>query len=218
MTIETAEKDVRHPEGKILLKNGNLLDCFPKADQQESIVADNLALDSTGDFLRVSKRTKRDTIKKNHAELPAWAQLFLQHAFFLYAHRNSILNDSRMFLAPLPFQNNLAYTGTSGLRNATLGVYLEWWKDCQRSVITKDGEIRALTYFIAGSPLSGSNRCSAITREGKLEQICFENPFSEIWSSFMRINGRYTEAKQRYQAYTIEETIVKLNELQNNTI
>lgn len=23
--------------------------------------------------------------------------------------------------------NNLAYTGTSGFRNATLGVYVEWW-------------------------------------------------------------------------------------------
>ena len=41
---------------------------------------------------------------------------------------------------------------------------------------------------------------------------CFPSPFSEIWSSFMRINRRYTEAKQTYQSYTLEETLSKLRE------
>lgn len=30
MIIKTEEKDVRHPEGKIVLNNGNILDCFLK--------------------------------------------------------------------------------------------------------------------------------------------------------------------------------------------
>ena len=29
----------------------------------------------------------------------------------------------------------------------------------------------------------------------------------DIWRSFININTRYTEAKQVYQAYTLEETI-----------
>ena len=81
-----------------------------------------------------------------------------------------------MFLTPLPFENNLAYTGSSGLRNATLGVYLEWWSECERAVIKKDGgEVQALTYFIAGSPLSGSNHCSAVEAfilEETISKLC----------------------------------------------
>ena len=182
MIIETEEKDVRHPEGKILLKNGNALDCYAKEDNAEAV------------------------------ENEHWEELFLKEAFFLYEHRDAVYADSRMFLTPLPFDNNLAYTGTSGLDNATLGIYLEWWDNCERAVIKDKGEIVGLTYFIAGSPLSGSNRCNAVNRYGKSKEIRFHSPFTDIWSSFMKINQRYTEAKQIYQAYTLEETIAKLRE------
>lgn len=73
-----------------------------------------------------------------------------------------------MFLTPLPFKNNLAYTGTSGLKDATLGVYLEWWDECDRAIIKKDGVVQSLTY------------CS------------------------------YTNAKQIYHAYTLEETTTRI--------
>ena len=210
MIVETEEKDVRHPEGKIVLKNGNILDCFLKADQPAVINRDKVALDTTGEFLQVKGGPKK---KPGKPRLEPWEELFYKEAFFLYEHREQILADSRMFLTPLPFKNNLAYTGTSGLNNATLGVYLEWWEECERAVIRKDGEIHSLTFYVAGSPLSGNNRCSAVTRKGTTEQICFPSPFTEIWSSFMRINQRYTEAKQIYLAYTLEETIEKLRAL-----
>lgn len=66
-----------------------------------------------------------------------------------------------------------------------------------------------MTYFIAGSPLSGANRCSAINRDGKIVGVQF-SPFIDAWRSFIAINKRYTKARQVYQAYTIEETIRKL--------
>ena len=141
-----------------------------------------------------------------------WEELFLKEAFFLYEHKDRILSDSRMFLTPTPFKNELAYSGSSWMGGATLGVYLEWWDACEKSVLKYEGDIDALTYRIAGSPLSGSNSCSAVTRDGKTFAVHFPVPFSEIWSSFSRINQRYTEAKQRYQAYTLEETLVKLRE------
>lgn len=211
MIIETEEKDVHHPEGKIQLKSGAILDCFPKTDQPVAIAQDKLSLDTTGEFLQVGKRSRKRLFGKKTLERPAWEQLFLQEAFFLYEHKERILADSRMFLTPLPFQNNLAYTGTSGLRNATLGIYLEWWDACEQAVINNEDGIVALTYFIAGSPLSGGNHCSAVDRKGKSRTVQFA-PFTEIWTSFMRINQRYTEAKQIYQAYTLEETISKLRE------
>ena len=73
-------------------------------------------------------------IKFRKQDIVHWKKLFFWEAFFLYEHKEQILADSRMSLTPLPFENNLAYTGTSGLRNATLGVYLEWWDECERAV------------------------------------------------------------------------------------
>lgn len=180
MIIETEEKDVRHPEGKILLRNGNVLDCYPEKN-------------------RFQIKGKSEPLE----------ELFFREAFFLFEHKEQILSDSRMFLTPLPFKNGLAYTGPSGMNNATLGVYLEWWEDCEKAVVRKKDQVEALTYFIAGSPLSGANTCSAIDRKGRSVTMHF-SPFRPIWSSFMRINQRYTEAKQIYQAYTLEETVTKL--------
>ena len=196
--------------------SGAVLECYPVAYEPSKIEKDELELDLTGEYLRTSKNPNRGSVGKTGKDQPAreaWKDLFLKYAFFLYEHRDVILSDSRMFLTPLPFENGLAYTGTSGLNKATLGVYLEWWETCERAIIKFEGEIRALTYHIAGSPLSGSNRCSAVDRNGRSFTIRFESPFTPLWSSFMRINQRYTEAKQIYQAYTLEETLAKLREI-----
>ena len=209
MIIETKEKDVCHPEGKILLKNGNVLDCYVKEDRPMTIKPDVVGLNMTGEFLWTDGSRKKKPLTMQ--EEP-WTELFLKEAFFLYEHRNAIYADSRMFLTPLPFDNGLAYTGTSGLGNASLGVYLEWWDNCERAIFKDKDEVIALTYFIAGSPLSGSNHCRGVNKKGISTSVVFSSPFSDIWSSFMRINQRYTEAKQIYQAYTLEETIAKLRE------
>jgi hypothetical protein len=183
MKIATEKRDVHHPKGKICLDKG-------------------------GEFLKMRKGADE---KKGWPTNEPWKDLFLKEAFFLYEQKDKILSDTRMFFTPLPFSNNLAYTGTSGLSDATLGIYLEWWDDCEQAVIKNDEEVYALTFFIAGSPLSGSNRCSAVNRNGKEFTIQFSS-FLPIWTSFMRINQRYDEAKQIYQAYTLEETVSKLRE------
>ena len=193
---------------KIILISGKELECYPKTETPSVIRKDEFGLDTTGEYLQIGKQHRKKT-DRGHEDEP-WRDLFFQNAFYLYEHREVILSDSRMFLTPLPFKNNLAYTGTSGLNSATLGVYLEWWEACEKTVLKdKDGTVRALTYFFAGSPLSGANHCSAVRRDGKTEGVQF-SPFSEIWGSFGKINARYTEAKQRYQAYTLEETLAIL--------
>lgn len=119
MIIETEEKDLRHPAGKILLKNGNVLDCYVKEDRPMTVKPDVVGLDMTGEFLQRKDSPKK---KSRAVQKEPWEELFLKEAFFLYEHRDAIYADSRMFLTPLPFDNNLAYTGTSGLKNATVGV------------------------------------------------------------------------------------------------
>lgn len=170
-----------------------------------------LKLVQTGEYLHTDRRSLD---KKKPKESQEWEKLFLKEAFFLYENKDRILSDRRMSLTPTPFRNGLAYTGSSGLGDATLGVYLEWWSTCERSVLKYDGEVRALTYHIAGSPLSGSNSCSAVNREGRTITVRFISPFSDIWGSFMGINRRYAVLKELYpaSAYTLEETIAKLRE------
>lgn len=187
------------------LTGGICIEAFPKVEQREKIKIDNLAFDTTGEYLQVDgkqKRHKKIATCTDEAQL----KLFLQNAHRLIAESDKIMADSRMFLAPLPIRNGLAYTGTSGMCNPTLGVYIEWWRNYE-CAWTKDkcGE-RHPIYYIAGSPLSGSNKCAYIGPEGDSCSVSVYS-FSNVWRSFMSVNTHYTEAKQLYEAYSLEEVI-----------
>lgn len=187
------------------LTDGICIEAFPKAEQPEKIEKDNLTFDTSGEFLQVGgvrKRHKKIATYTNEMDL----KLFLQYAHRLITESDRIMADSRMFLAPLPIRNGLAYTGTSGMCNPTLGVYIEWWRNYE-CAWTKDkyGE-RHPIYYIAGSPLSGSNKCAYIGPEGDSCSVSVY-PFSPVWGSFMEVNDHYTEAKQLYDAYSLDEVI-----------
>ena len=196
------------PEGKIVLVDGTELTCHPKASTPGEIEGNDLKLDTTGTYLRLKNRPAL-TPKELDAARKAHMELFVQNAFLFYKNAARIMNDSRMFLAPVDMGNNLAYTGVCGLRNATLGVYLEWWLYSPVD-ITHDVEGEpALTVSFAGSPLSGMNSCSAVRPDGEWFNFSSRS-FSLLWSSFWKINCRYTEAKQMYDAYSLEEVRQKL--------
>ena len=199
-------EDTVFAEDKIVLLDGRELECFPKSDAEESI-DNNLSLDKTGQYLSTgSKPMVKSADQENKEE----QELFLKNAFLFYNNAEGILNNSRMFLAPVPFQSGLAYSGTSGFRKPTLGVYIEWWLSCKEVDLTKDKDgNEALTYHIAGSPLSGSNRCSCVYPDGHSEEI-MHRPFLPIWTTFIDINTRYDPAKVKYDSYTLEEVINRL--------
>lgn len=190
------------------LTDNTCIEAFPKAEQPETIEKDNLALDATGEFLQMGggrKRHKRIATCTDEAQL----KLFLQNAHRLIGESDKIMADSRMFLAPVPVRNGLAYTGTSGLRNPTLGVYIDWWRNYECAwAEDKYGE-RQPIYYIAGSPLSGSNACAYVDTEGDGHSVSVY-PFNNVWRSFMSVNAHYTEAKQLYEAYSLEEVIERL--------
>jgi len=189
----------------ITLINGSTLVCYPKAEQPDSIQEDNLKLDTTEEFLRISKgksfqKVWEERDIKERQEL----KFFLDHAFYFYKNADRILKDSRMFLSPVPVRSGLAYSGTSGFNHPTLGIYLEWWI-YGKGDITHDQEGNdALIFYIAGSPFSGANSCSCVYPDGKTAVI-HHSSFSTVYSGFAAINRRYTEAKQRYEAYTLQE-------------
>ena len=112
----------------ITLLNGRELVCFPKVEPSTPI--DNrMKLDTTGQYLTIGRR--KPVVKRTPPEVEQQRQqdvkFFTDHAFFFLDHRKQILNDSRMFLAPVPVQSGMAYIGTSGFNSPTLGVYIEWW-------------------------------------------------------------------------------------------
>lgn len=125
-------------------------------------------------------------------------KLFTDNAFYLLAHSERIMRDSRMFLAPVAVQNGLAYTGTSGFNAPTVGIYLEWWATCPEALRTDKEGCRSLVFHLAGSPLSGANRCAEVYEDGRVKSVSV-SLFASHWQSFTAINTRYDEAKHIYQ-------------------
>ena len=198
------EKEI-FPDGKIVLLSGTQLDCYPLADEDiKTAFQDKLELDTTGQYVTVRKcKPKTEPVSDERIQKQ---QLFVDNAFYLLAHMDRIMNDSRMFLAPVAVQSGLAYTGTGGFSRPTLGIYLEWWQTCDGAMRIDNEGRRSLVYRLAGSPLSGSNRSSAVREDGEMETVSLST-FISYWSPFIKINTRYTDAKVRYQAYTLQEVL-----------
>ena len=208
---DKSEEDT-HPEGAIRLLDGTILTCYPKPEEEmpQEVVADELQLDRTGEYFGIGRRriAPKPVVQEEQEEL---RQLFKDNAFYLLAHRERILQDSRMFLTPIVAHNGLAYTGTSGFHRPTIGIYLEWWSHCLGTMLISDSGRMSLVYQIAGSPLSGSNSCGQLYESGESAPIQLSD-FSKYWQSLMQINMRYDDVKQIYQAYTLQELLDILHE------
>lgn len=205
------------PRNKIILCDGRMLDCYPLAAQApEKIEDDHVTIDLTGQYLSFGGRKLKPTPPPSQ-EKEEQKLLFVKNAFYLLAHKERILSDSRMFLCPVAVQNGLAYTGISGFRRPTLGIYLEWWSQTPGAMRTDKEGRKSLVYYIAGSPLTGANRCGAVREDGVTEDVTLL-PFWEHWRPFTFINNRYTEAKQLYQAYTLQEVLDILGEEENGNV
>ena len=197
--------NTEQPQNSITLMNGAVLECFPKESHQGDFVPDKMKLDATGTYLSIGNKPCKP-LPRTTEDVEQQKKLFTDNAFYLLAHSERIMRDSRMFLAPVAVQNVLAYTGTSGFHTPTLGIYLEWWNECPKALRTdKDGN-RSLVFHLAGSPLSGTNHCAEVFEDGRIEPIQVSS-FISHWQPFVNINTQYDEAKHIYQAYTLEQVL-----------
>lgn len=200
-----SHSNTEQPKNSITLMNGAVLECFPKESNQDDFVPDKMKLDATGKYLSLGNKPCKPQTRTSE-EFERQKKLFTDNAFYLLAHQERIMRDSRMFLAPIAVQNGLAYTGTSGFNAPTLGIYLEWWNECPKALRTdKDGN-RCLVFHLAGSPLSGTNHCAEVFEDGRIEPIQVSS-FISHWQPFVNINTQYDEAKHIYQAYTLEQVL-----------
>lgn len=194
------------PHNKIILLDGRILDCYPiEAPAPDKIADDHFELDTTGRYLRIGNQ-KPQPLPPEPKEVEERRQLFIQNAFYLLAHKERIMSDSRMFLCHVAVQSGLAYTGTSGFKSPTLGVYLEWWSLVDEAMRMDSQGRKSLVYHLAGSPLSGMNKCMAVREDGELEKVELSS-FGSHWRPFTYLNQRYARAKQMYEAYTLQEVL-----------
>ena len=193
----------------ITLLDGRELTVYPKAEQPEKIELDEFGLDKTGQYLSIGNRKfvkpSQTIIERGLSTFKI--QMFLDNAWFLFENAEIILNDSRMFLAPVGVKSGLAYVGEGGFRNPTVGIYLEWWLNHKEVSRTSDGN---LIWYIAGSPLSGMHGCSSVSADGTIHKEDSLLSFSKVWHTFIDVNKRYTEAKQLCQSHSLEELLIKL--------
>ena len=200
----------RHPEGAIRLMDGTILTCYPKPEeemQQTEVVADELPLETTGRHFGMGRR--RIAPKPEAKEV--LRQFFIDNAFYLLAHRERILQDSRMFLTPIGVQNGSPYTKSPGMDDPTIGVYLEWWSSCLGSMVLSKSGRMSLIYELTGSPHSKVTSGRQLYENGETEPI-HSYGHVQYWESLIEINKRYSEAKQIYQAYKLQELLDILHE------
>lgn len=187
LNFKTDPKEgVCFPEGKIQLEDGRWLDCYSKKEQPTDTRSSNESEDDVRKMVEMEQ------------------QAFLQNAFFFLHHAERILSDSRMFLAYVPIPSGLAYIGNGYFYHPTLGVYIEYWLNCEKSRLMEENGEEWLAFYFAGSPLTGINSCDFVNKDGqcKIEHV---GNFSDTWYPFAVINQRYNEAKTKYEAYTLQE-------------
>ena len=182
-----------------------MLDCYPVATKNVEVVDDSMKLDTTGRYLIVGNKRPK-LVPPTPDEIVEQRELFINNAFYLLAHKERILSDSRMFLCPVAVQNGVMYTGTSGFTRPTLGIYLEWWAIAPETMMIDEKGRKRLVYCFGGSPLSGINRSGSVYETGERETISLSS-FGNHWGPFMLINRRYNDAKYLYQAFSLQDVL-----------
>lgn len=188
------------------LMNGQQLNVYEKLEKvfpqhANNEVNNTLALDAEAEDLFVARR-KRE-IEQRDQKRKEQREAFVRSLWYFYEHRDVIYQDSRMFMAPVPMVNSLAYTGTRGFRAPVLGVYMEWLEHCEQAHVSDDNGMHAMIYQFAGSPRSGSNHCMAVNCMGETSAVHIVG-FKSLWTSFMEINTRYDDYKGEAEAFDVE--------------
>jgi hypothetical protein len=133
-------------------------------------------------------------------------KLFTSHAFFLWEHKDRIIQDKRMCYCPMHIGNNLAYVHVNGIVSNTLGGYLTWWTEFERSRRCYKHNRCSFVYFLGGSPLSGRNHCGEVYKSGKTKTITV-SPFKDYWTSFAEVQSRFLHEGYITHAYSLETVI-----------
>lgn len=125
--------------------------------------------------------------------------LLVKNARFLLDNKDIIFSDSRIFFAPVNVGSGGAYIGT--FVKPTIGTYVEWWLERGQD---------DLVICVSGSPLSGANASTVITKDGNHKRIKTEERYSDLAKGFRNAHGRYRLIREDCDSYTFEEALNKI--------
>lgn len=133
-------------------------------------------------------------------------KLFIESAWLLYNNRDRILSNPCMAYAPVNMPNGLMYCGNKAFKGATIGVYLEWWQECKKAIVTDEDGRRHLIVCFGGSVLSGWNKCYMVDEEGVISETRVQG-FPTLWRPFIHICHRYADCEKPDEPYCLEEVV-----------
>lgn len=127
-------------------------------------------------------------------------KLFLDNAFLFFKHKDRILADARMYSCQVPFKSGF------GFLRPTLRTYLYWWHTHENALILKEDESEWLVYFITGNPMTGSNKCEIVNKDGDKDwkQII---PFAAVHTSFSAAKLQGKASDYADNTYTLREIV-----------
>ena len=114
-----------------------------------------------------------------------------------------------MAYAPIDMPNGLMYVGSKAFECATIGVYLNWWQECEKAIVTDINGRRNLIVCFGGSPLSGWNLCHMVNEDNQVFEKRVTG-FSSLWRPFSHICHRYADGEKPEDTYSLEEVVCRL--------
>jgi hypothetical protein len=143
-------------------------------------------------------------------ELTKEQKFFAESAWLLFENKERILADPSMAHVPIDMPNCLAYAGSSAFEGATIGAYLELWSG-DLGYRTDELDEPFLVICIAGSPLSGMNKCQIVKQNGELSLLLLDR-FPGLWHLFLRLCRKYRESTYDGTTLTLEQVVYLLRE------
>lgn len=130
--------------------------------------------------------------------------LLASNAWLIIANASLIFSDSRLFLSPIDMHCGLAYSGA--FKPVSLGGLLEWWLHHPQSRDADGNPVIRLS----GSPLSGCNKCTSATPDGKSKKVVLRGYFNLAFRTFLNVCGRYKHLIGQCEAYPLDKVIAIL--------
>lgn len=192
---------VLHPEDKLQLTDGRIIQGYTFERIVKTHLDPHELIPENGMWARCKKDNhRRDDMMKEQL------RLFTDNAFFFLANSKRILSDSRMFMTPISIIGGFPASSLSGYQAPILGVYLEWWNTCEASTVIDEHGDTSLVFLLAGNPAKGTNYCAYVNQKGVITRAPIPH-FNQACKEFIRISQRYTEARQEFAAFTLEEVL-----------
>lgn len=137
-------------------------------------------------------------------------KVFFDNAFFLLAHRETILADPCMAAALVRIPLVRPFLASKPNEYMTLGAYLDMWHSSSHSRLIDDTGQMTLIYRAVGNPGTNGHLCYVIYENGRTATTHSPYTLRSILSCFGRVKKKYQETRNGEAPYTLEKVVEML--------